>query len=189
MRVSSIGVKFGTMGADSKAVDHRPLPSVPKGNGGQMQQSSYTTKRNPYQAYRRTQIETATKEQLLIMLYDGAIRFLNQAVAAVQTKDMRTKATTVDKALAIVQHLSLTLDTTQGKKVADELDRLYDYVTEKIVEGSGKLQTKEFQEAIKVLTILRSGWAELAEREAVQTTVPPELLAQQAAGPGLTLRG
>ena len=54
---------------------------------------------------------------------------------------------------------------------------------------TGKEFLKKFQEAIKVLTILRSGWAELAEREAVQTTVPPELLAQQAAGPGLTLRG
>ena len=144
---------------------------------------------NRMSVYQETAVNTANSLQLVVMLYDGAIRFLNQAVAAVQTKDMRTKATTDDKALAIVQHLSLTLDTTQGKKVADELDRLYEYVTEKIVEGSGKLQTKEFQEAIKVLTILRSGWAELAEREAVQTTVPPELLAQQAAGPGLTLRG
>ena len=144
---------------------------------------------NRMSIYQETAVNTANSLQLVVMLYDGAIRFLNQAVAAIQARDMHTKATTVDKALAIVQHLSLTLDTGKGKKVADDLDQLYNYVTDKIVEGSGKLETKEFQEAIKVLTILRSGWAELAEREAVQTAVPPALLAQQAAGPGLTLRG
>ncbi len=144
---------------------------------------------NRMSAYQETAVNTANSLQLVVMLYDGAIRFLNQAITAIQAKDMRTKARTVDKALAIVQHLSLTLDTGKGKKVADDLDRLYDYVTDKIVEGSGKLETKEFQEAIKVLTILRSGWAELAEREALETAVPPALLAQQAAGPGLTLRG
>jgi flagellar protein FliS len=131
--------------------------------------------------YKEISINTASPAKLVVMLYEGAIRFLRRAEDDIRKKDFAKKSQSVDRAVAIIQHLQGTLDLDKGGKVAFDLDRLYTYITSRIFDGSAKLEMKAFEEAIQLLTTLLSGWEEIARKEQEQS-VPTDLLAQQAAG-------
>ena len=131
--------------------------------------------------YKEISINTASPAKLVVMLYEGAIRFLRQAETHIGNKDFAQKSHSVDRAVAIIQHLQGTLDLDKGGKVAFDLDRLYTYITSRIFEGSAKLDLKAFEEAIQLLTTLLSGWEEIARKEQ-EHSVPGDLLARQAAG-------
>jgi flagellar protein FliS len=133
-------------------------------------------KPNPYQ---EVAVQTSSPAKLVVMLYEGAIRFLNQSIAAIHAKDLETKRRSIDRAVAVIQHLQSTLDMTQGKEVAAELDKLYTYITSRILHASGKLEIAPLEEAIKLLTVLLSGWEEVARKQA-EHAVPASLLAQQS---------
>lgn len=137
-------------------------------------------------AYKRTSVTTSSQTQLIVMLYEGAIRFLRQALEAIERKDINVKANASDRALAIVQHLHLSLDMDRGVEISSELERIYGFVIAKIVDGSRQLSAKDLEEAIKVLDILRTAWAELAQKETAES-VPAALLVQQAANGRLAL--
>jgi len=130
--------------------------------------------------YQEIAVQTSSPTKLVVMLYEGAIRFLRQSVTAIQSKDLDQKRQSVDRAVAVIQHLQGTLDMDRGGAVAAELDKLYTYINSKIIEGSSKLQTAPIEEAVKLLTVLLSGWEEVSRRGQEQT-VPTTLLAQQAA--------
>ena len=99
------------------------------------------TRSNPYQ---ETAVQTSSPTKLVVMLYEGAIRFLRQSIEAVGAKDFDRKRQSVDRAMAVIQHLQSTLDK-RGGDVSAELDRLYTYVTARILEGSGKLEVAPFE--------------------------------------------
>ena len=139
-------------------------------------------------AYKETSVTTSSETQLIVMLYEGAIRFLREATDAIGKNNITAKANACDRALAIVQHLHLSLDMERGQEISAELERLYSFIISKIVEGSGQLSAKKLDEAIKVLDILRTAWTELAQKEKAEE-VPAELLAPQAANGRLALHG
>lgn len=147
-----------------------------------------TQTNNASAAYQATSVNMANQNELLAMLYEGAIRFLREAIAAIERKDLQTKARACDKALAIVQHLNLSLDPDNGGEIATELERLYAFTITKIVEGSSQLSTPNLEGAVGVLTTLGSAWRELAAREATEP-VPQELLTSVGQGKRLTLHG
>jgi len=136
--------------------------------------------------YQEIAVQTSSPTKLVVMLYEGAIRFLGQSVTAIKSKDIDTKRQSIDRAMAVIQHLQSTLDRDRGGDVAAELDRLYIYITSKVLEGSTKLQTAPLEEAIKLLNVLRSGWEEIVKKEQ-ENAVPTTLLAQQAANGGFRL--
>ncbi len=138
--------------------------------------------------YREVSITTSSQTQLIVMLYDGAIRFLRRGIEAIEKNDIEAKAAASDRALAIVQHLHLSLDMDRGQEISANLERLYSFVITQITEGSSGLQPRKLEEAIKVLDTLRSAWAEVAQQERAES-VPTELLAQQAANGRLAVHG
>jgi len=140
---------------------------------------SYPT--NGSSVYKEISIKTASPAKLVVMLYEGAIRFLRQADGDIRNKDFAKKSQSVDRAVAIIQHLQGTLDLDKGGKVAFDLDRLYTYINSRIFEGSAKLDLKAFEEVIQLLTTLLSGWEEIARREQ-EHSAPTDLVAKQAAG-------
>jgi flagellar protein FliS len=143
---------------------------------------------NGSSVYKQMSITTSSPTALIAMLYDGAIRFLNLAVEAIQRNDIAAKVRASDRALAIVQHLHLSLDMEQGQEISAELERIYSFVIGRILDGSRTLSTTDFREAIKVLDILRSAWTELVQKEKANA-VPAELLAHHAANGRLALHG
>ena len=136
--------------------------------------------------YQEIAVQTSSPTKLVVMLYEGAIRFLGQSVTAIESKDIDTKRQSIDRAMAVIQHLQSTLDRDRGGDVAAELDRLYIYITSKVLEGSTKLQTEPIEEAIILLNVLLSGWEEIVKKEQ-ENAVPTTLLAQQAANGGFRL--
>jgi flagellar secretion chaperone FliS len=137
--------------------------------------------------YQEIAVQTSGPAKLVVMLYEGAIRFLNQSIKAIQTKDLNLKRQSIDRVVAVIQHLQSTLDMTQGKQVAADLDRLYAYITSRVLDASGKLEVEPLEEAIKLLTTLLSGWEEVARKES-EHAVPTSLLAQQSMSGRFTLR-
>ena len=138
-------------------------------------------KRNGSSVYKETSVNTDSGPKLVVMLYEGAIRFLKQAEDDIRKKDFGKKSQSIDRAVAIIQHLQGTLDMDKGGKISFDLDRLYTYINSRIIEGSTKLNSKALEEAIQLLTTLLSGWEEIARKEQ-EHSVPTDLLAQQAAG-------
>ncbi len=137
----------------------------------------------PHQSavYKQTSITTSNQTQLIVMLYEGAVRFLRQGVDAIERKDIGAKAKACDRALAIVQYLHLSLDMEKGEEISVELERLYSFVIDQIIESSRRLDAAKLGEAIKVLDILHTAWNEVAQKENAES-VPTELLVEQAAG-------
>ena len=118
-------------------------------------------------AYRRTQATAGTPLELVVMLYDGALRFLSDAQEAMSRRDIRARHVALDKTLAIVGHLQSTLDTERGGNVAFELDRLYSYISGRLLEGAARNDPKAFDEATSLLANLRDAWHSIA-------TAPPQ---------------
>jgi flagellar protein FliS len=108
--------------------------------------------------YRKTAVTTATKEQVLIMLYEGAIKHLKRASEACQKNDLAAKGLAVGKAHDIVNELANTLDFKIGGDVAKNLERLYSFITELLMQGNLHNDVAKFNEATKLMETLLDGW-------------------------------
>lgn len=114
------------------------------------------------QAYYQTQIRSQSPLELVVMLYDGALRFLGLALDAVQRHDLRAKRDAMSRSLAILSELQNSLNMEAGGEVATRLDGLYTYMTERLVEANLNNAPEPIEETIRLLTLLRSAWAEIA---------------------------
>ena len=99
------------------------------------------------------------------MLYDGAIRFLKQSILDIRNKDLEGKRKSVDRALAIIQQLRCSLDKERGQHIARDLERLYDYISMRVAEGSRKLDARPIDESVRLLTTLAEAWEKVAQEE------------------------
>ena len=112
------------------------------------------------QTYKYTSIETAAPERLLIMLYDGAIRFLNIAVNAIKDKQMETSHKNILKAEAIVMELMTMLDMEIGGEISVNLFNLYDFMYRHLVNANVNHDAAKIKEVVELLCDLRNTWAE-----------------------------
>jgi flagellar secretion chaperone FliS len=117
-------------------------------------------------AYRQTEIQSRTPLELVVMLYDGALRFLTDASAAAARNDRRARAEGVSKALAIVCELQNTLNVEAGGEIARQLDGLYGYMTSRLLDATAKRDDAALGEVHRLLSTLRDGWAEIASQAA-----------------------
>lgn len=133
-----------------------------------MQQTSVPVKRNPFQAYRRTQIETASKEQLLLMLYDGAIHYLKRAKMKMQeapTEESLTEKTNlILKAQDIILELMSALDMENGGDLTKQLFRLYEYMNYRLNQANIRREVPAIEEVVTLLSDLRATWDEAIQR-------------------------
>lgn len=109
-------------------------------------------------AYRSTAVTTASKEQVLIMLYEGAIKHLKKASESCQSKDMAAKGVAVGKAHDIINELSNSLDFKVGGDIAQNLERLYSFMIDLVVQGNMNNDPAKFDQARKLLENLLEGW-------------------------------
>ena len=152
-----------------------------------MQQMSFSTKRNPYQAYRRTQIETATKEQLLLMLYDGAIHYIKRAKMKMQEtaneETLTEKTNLILKAQDIILELMAALDMDRGGDVSKSLFKLYEYMNWRLNTANIRRDVAGLAEVVTLLSDLRQTWDEAiprAQRETGAAGTPPDPPASSA---------
>ncbi len=112
------------------------------------------------EAYRRTEAETKSPMELVVMLYDGAIRFTGEARDAIARNDVRARTEASRRAMAIVVELQNTLNVKQGGDIAQELDRLYSYMTARLLDVT-KGDGVAADEVYKLLGTLREGFAQV----------------------------
>jgi flagellar secretion chaperone FliS len=113
-------------------------------------------------AYRRVEVQSRSPLELVVMLYDGILTRLTEASVAAAAGDPRTRATAVSRALTIVTALQDTLNVTDGGTVAVELDRLYSYVAQRLLDVTSKQDTAALDEVHRLLVQLRDAWHHLA---------------------------
>ncbi len=112
---------------------------------------------SPYEQYRSTQIETASPEKLLIMLYDAAIGALNSARVAIASKRREEANRSFQKTQAIITELQGSLEPGAGE-VAKNLFALYDYFNRRLIEANLKQDQTALEEVLEHLKDLRSAW-------------------------------
>ena len=108
--------------------------------------------------YQDMKIQTASPEQIMIMLYDGAIRFSLQAKKKMVEKDYEGKGIFISKTQAIIDELMNSLDFNIAPDLCSNLQQLYIYINEKLTEANIKLNIEAIDEVVGLLNTLRDGW-------------------------------
>lgn len=111
-------------------------------------------------AYKKTSIHTASKEQILLMLYQAAIKNCKKAMEAIDAKDIPKKGEYIGKLQDIVIELNNSLDFSVGGDIATELSSLYDYILFASTQANIKIDTSHLQGCLNVLNTLYDGWSQ-----------------------------
>lgn len=114
--------------------------------------------------YRASNVDTASPAQIVVKLYDGAMKFMRQAQAAISAREYSKKGTALRRAHAIVSELQATLRAEHAPELCESLDRLYEFVLHQITETNRLGKPELLDPAIRVLEELRSAWAEVAKQ-------------------------
>ncbi|MDJ0624441.1 MAG: flagellar export chaperone FliS [Desulfocapsaceae bacterium] len=118
--------------------------------------------------YQNNQILNATPERILIMLYDGAIRFCRQAMQAMDDGNREQVSVKIGKTMAIICEFSNTLNHEVGGDIAKDLDALYDYMTRELTKANLKNERKALETVEDLLSGLRETWVEAAQIYAIE---------------------
>lgn len=137
--------------------------------------------RNPWQSYRQVATKTAGPGQLVLMLLEGAIGFLDRALAGFQHEDPlefnRTINNNVLRAQAIVNELNITLNMAEGGEIALHLRRLYTYMDSRLQE-SNQFKTREgIDDVIDRLRVLRDTWAQMLQQGVEKPEIDNKMVA------------
>lgn len=108
-------------------------------------------------AYKRNAVMTASREKLVVLLYEGALRYMDQATQQFGGGDPGA-GQSISRAFAVVSELRTSLDHAQGGAVATDLDRLYMFVQERLLEATRTRSAEPVQQARKVMQTLKEGW-------------------------------
>lgn len=114
---------------------------------------------NAYAQYSNNKVLTASPAELVLMLYDGAIKFCNIALVAIDAKDIPKAHTNIVKAQKIIDHLRITLDMSYS--VAQDFDNIYAYVAKRLVEANVSKDKEILEEVCTHLRSVRDTWKEV----------------------------
>ncbi|MGE4131752.1 MAG: flagellar export chaperone FliS [Bdellovibrionales bacterium] len=120
--------------------------------------------KSPYQKYKETSVQSASREKILLMLYEGAIRFVKQALAAIDRNDIADRGINIGRAFDIVNELNNTLNHEAGGEIASNLEQLYMFITEQLTKSNATGSKEPLLHALRVLETLYSGWVEAIEK-------------------------
>jgi flagellar protein FliS len=113
-------------------------------------------------SYQENSVVTQTPGKLVVMLYDGAIKSIRQAGEAIAARDYERKARCLNKAVAILHELDLSLNMEAGGELANNLRRLYLFMIRHVTEAGFALDTRKLDEVVALLTELNSSWRAVA---------------------------
>ena len=117
-----------------------------------------------YNQYLRSKVLTASKAELTLMLYDGAIKFCNMAIMCIEKKDIAGANTNIKKTEAIIEEFLATLD--HKYPVAKDFENVYNYLYDRLVEANLKKDPEILEEVLKHLRTMRDAWKEVMEKTA-----------------------
>lgn len=109
-------------------------------------------------AYKQADVMTASKETILLMLYEGAIRFVRGGIEAIEQGRIEERSKLLLRAQDIVTELRCTLDYKTGGEIAENLERLYEFVTDRLIQANVGNKVEPAKEGLKVLQDLHETW-------------------------------
>ena len=119
---------------------------------------------NPYQKYKQTSILSAPREQILLMLYEGAIKFTKLAIQAAEQKKIAERGSNIMRAYDIILELQVSLDYKVGGEIAAQLDQLYTYVLDQYTKANISGEIDPLRNSLKVIENLFDGWKVAVEK-------------------------
>lgn len=130
---------------------------------------------NPYnkyiKQYQANNITTATPEKLMIMLFDGAVQFLQKAKIAIEEKNLQDRASNIESARKIIRELMRTIDLENGNDVAKSLFKLYNKMAMKLIKANVSRNQNLIDEVIEDLSNIRWGFQKAVEIQSGISTV------------------
>ena len=120
---------------------------------------------NPWPSYRQVATKTATPGQLVLMLFDGALRFLDRAMVGFDLEDPLDSNLAINnnilKAQEIIRELNMSLNLDKGGEFAVTMRRLYNYYDLQLSQSNLRKDAEGVKLVIRLLTVIRDAWAEM----------------------------
>jgi flagellar secretion chaperone FliS len=116
----------------------------------------------PTAAYKQQSILTATPGQLVVMLYDGCLRFLQQGALSMRDGNVAEAGSRLSRAEAIVEELLSTLDMEQGGVIASRLQGIYVFCVRHLMEARLERDAEKIDKVAELLCELRDSWVQVA---------------------------
>lgn len=124
---------------------------------------------------------TASRGQLLIALYDTAIRYAKQGAASIKNGDVVAKGKELQRVAAIISELTANLDRSVSVEICDNLERLYAYMQERLAQANALLDAGAAEEVARLLDTLREGWLQAIAETEGQSMITPQTQSASAA--------
>jgi flagellar protein FliS len=118
---------------------------------------------NGIAAYKTTAVVTQSRSRLVVMLYEGAIKFLRLAIKKLEEKDYAAKGYYINKAQDIINELNAVLNMESGGELSMSLRKLYTFMTRHLSEANVKKDPNMIKEVIDMLEELLQGWKSIAD--------------------------
>lgn len=119
---------------------------------------------NPYQNYIKQEVEGATKGKLVLLLYDGAIKFMKTACKAIEEDNVQIAHNNIMKAENIIYELMSTLNMDAGD-IAGNLMKLYDFMVWQLIEANKDKSIEKIESVISLMSTVREAWREVVNKE------------------------
>jgi len=120
-----------------------------------------------YQTYNRNKYETASPHRLILMLYEGALRYGAQAVRAIEEHDISLTNKSLQKVQDILYELLSSLDLKQGGEIAKNLQQLYLYMIEQCIQANLHKDKAKINEVLGYLQTIKSAWEQIGKEVAI----------------------
>lgn len=117
---------------------------------------------NGVKTYQDTAISTQSKGRIIVMLYDGAVRFLKLAIKEIEAGNYTEKGRYIVRVQDIINELNIVLDMEIGGEIAENLRNIYNFNYKHLSEANIKKDIKMIQDVITVLETLNEGWKAIA---------------------------
>lgn len=117
-----------------------------------------------YKKYKASSVQTASKEKILLMLYEAAIKFVKKAIVACEEKNISERGYNIGRAFDIVNELNNSLNHNVGADLSKNLEQLYMFITDQLVQANISGKAKPLQDALRILEILNQGWVQAIEQ-------------------------
>lgn len=122
-----------------------------------------------YKTYQNSKVMTASPAELTLMLYDGAIKFANIALSAIENNDIEKAHNNIRKADAIIEELQCTLN--HKYPVADDFDKVYSYLRDRLMWANIKKDKDILNECLEHLHTMRDTWVQVMKNNKAGGTV------------------
>ena len=117
-----------------------------------------------YKKYKDQSVQSASREKILLMLFEAAVKFTKKAIQACENKDISERGYNIGRAFDIVNELNSSLNHKISPELGKNLEQLYMFIAEQLVQANISGNVKHLNDALKILEVLFNGWSQAIEK-------------------------